>query len=436
VPEFDLSAWLRVKLTAAAPVVATAANVASGAVAAKGANGGNGGNATPSRAAADAPPTGIAGLLRGGSLQADRFTIFGYSFADEVLQVESRDRAWRARVDGPAARGTIVVPFDLQRGGPLVLDMERLTLGPRGGRDDAADAAEPPTDPRELPAMRLNVRALEIQKRRFGSLDAELVRTPDGLRLECGTLRGASFEATGKGTWVAGPQGTATSVTLEATSTDLLDTLNAFGFAPSIAAASAVASAALTWPGGPDDDVLSRVNGTARISLQDGQLLNVQPGAGRMLGLMSVAALPRRLALDFTDITDRGFAYDTITGDFEFRNGNAHTQNLLLKSPAADIGIVGRTGLGARDYDQTAVVTGHLGGPIAAAGALAAGPAIGAAVLLFSKLFEQPLSNIARGYYRITGSWDQPKVERVGTRERTGTEPAKVGEARPTQEGE
>jgi uncharacterized protein YhdP len=406
VPEFDLSAWLRVKLTAPPPAGAPA-------------------SADP------AAPTGIAALLRGGTLHADRFSIFGYSFADEQLQVENRDRAWRARVDGPAARGTIVVPFDLQRGGPLVLEMDRLTLGERGARADPDAAAEPPTDPRELPAMRLVVRSLEIQKRRFGSLEADLARTPDGLRLERGTLRGASFEASGQGTWSAGPQGIATRVTLEATSTDLLDTLSAFGFAPSISAASALASATLTWPGGFDDDVLSRLNGTARLSLQDGQLLNVQPGAGRMLGLMSVSALPRRLALDFTDITDRGFAYDTITGDFEFRNGNAHTQNLLLKSPAADIGIVGRTGLGARDYDQTAVVTGHFDGTMAAAGALAAGPAIGAAVLLFSKLFQQPLANIARGYYRITGSWEKPKVERVGTGRRgDAPEPEKVGDAR------
>jgi uncharacterized protein YhdP len=145
-----------------------------------------------------------------------------------------------------------------------------------------------------------------------------------------------------------------------------------------------------------------------------------------MLGLMSVAALPRRLSLDFTDLTDKGLAYDSITGDFQFRNGNAHTSNLLLKSPAAEIGIVGRTGLAARDYDQTAVVTGHLGGPIAAAGAIAAGPAIGAALLLFSKLFKEPLSGIARGYYRITGTWDKPKVERVGARE---ADAAVVGDA-------
>jgi uncharacterized protein YhdP len=86
----------------------------------------------------------------------------------------------------------------------------------------------------------------------------------------------------------------------------------------------------------------------------------------------------------------------------------------VLKGPAAEIGVVGRTGLKARDYDQTAKVTGHLGGSVAAAGAVFGGPAVGAALLLFSTVFKEPLSGLTRGYYRITGSWDQPKVERIG----------------------
>jgi uncharacterized protein YhdP len=160
--------------------------------------------------------------------------------------------------------------------------------------------------------------------------------------------------------------------------------------------------------------VFARLAGRVKLSVEKGQLMTVDPGAGRVLGLLSVAALPRRLTLDFRDLTDKGFAFDTIKGDFEFRDGNAYTSNLVLKGPAAEIGIVGRTGFKARDYDQTAKVTGHFGGPLAAAGALAAGPAVGAALLLFSTVFKEPLSGIARGYYRITGTWEQPKVERIG----------------------
>jgi uncharacterized protein YhdP len=132
-----------------------------------------------------------------------------------------------------------------------------------------------------------------------------------------------------------------------------------------------------------------------------------------VLGLFSVAALPRRLGLDFKDLTDKGLAFDSVHGDFELRDGNAYTSNLLLRGPAAEIGIAGRTGLATRDYDQTAIVTGNLGASPALAGALAGGPVVGAAVLLFSQVFKEPLKGITRGYYRITGPWDNPTVERV-----------------------
>jgi uncharacterized protein YhdP len=145
-------------------------------------------------------------------------------------------------------------------------------------------------------------------------------------------------------------------------------------------------------------------------------LIGIKPGAGRVLGLASVAALPRRLALDFSDLTDKGFAFDTARGDFDLRDGNAYTDNVLVKGPAAEIGMIGRVGLKNKDYDQTAVVTGSIGNSLPAA-ALLGGPVLGAAVLVFTQVFKQPLKGLARGYYRITGSWDNPTVERIKSAE-------------------
>jgi len=142
-------------------------------------------------------------------------------------------------------------------------------------------------------------------------------------------------------------------------------------------------------------------------------LRDVKPGAGRMLGLLSVVELPRRLTLDFRDVTEEGLAFDKVRGDFELRAGNAYTQNLLLKGAAVDVGVVGRTGLVAQDYDQTVVVSGNPSGPITVAGALAGGPVGAAGALLISQLFKGQLAGLASVYYRVTGPWGAPKVERI-----------------------
>jgi uncharacterized protein YhdP len=155
------------------------------------------------------------------------------------------------------------------------------------------------------------------------------------------------------------------------------------------------------------------MDGTLRLELGDGQLRNVKPGAGRMLGLMSVIELPRRLTLDFRDVTDKGLAFDKVHGDFTVRKGNAFTENLLLKGAAVDIGVVGRTGLATEDYDQTIVVSGNPSGPLTVAGALAAGPVVGAGVLVLSQLFKGQLQGLTRAYYHVAGPWANPVVERI-----------------------
>jgi uncharacterized protein YhdP len=80
--------------------------------------------------------------------------------------------------------------------------------------------------------------------------------------------------------------------------------------------------------------------------------------------------------------------------------------------------LIGRVGLKARDYDQTAVVTGHVSSTLPLA-AFAGGPLVGGVVWVFSQVFKQPLEGLARGYYRITGSWANPTVERIKSADAT-----------------
>jgi uncharacterized protein YhdP len=196
-------------------------------------------------------------------------------------------------------------------------------------------------------------------------------------------------------------------------SSDLGATSRELGIPGALEAKKTHAEASIGWSGGPMGEVLARMNGTVSMSLSEGQVRSLKPGAGRMLGLTSLAELPRRLSLDFHDVTDEGLAFDTVRGDFEIRDGNAYTRNLLLKGPAINIGIVGRTGLAAQDYDQTVVVSGNPIGPVTVAGALAGGPIGAAGGFLLSTLFKGQLQGLARVYYRITGPWADPVVERI-----------------------
>ncbi|MDX1444082.1 MAG: AsmA-like C-terminal region-containing protein, partial [Gammaproteobacteria bacterium] len=54
-----------------------------------------------------------------------------------------------------------------------------------------------------------------------------------------------------------------------------------------------------------------------------------------------------------------------------------------------------------------------VGATIPVAGYLAAGPTVGAALLLASQILKTPLSDITQVKYKITGSWEDPVIEEV-----------------------
>jgi uncharacterized protein YhdP len=167
----------------------------------------------------------------------------------------------------------------------------------------------------------------------------------------------------------------------------------------------------LKWSGGPRRDFMNDIDGAVTVSVGEGILTEVEPGAGRMFGLMSFAALPRRLSLDFSDVFESGFSFDRIVGNFRLVDGEAYTCDLNLTGPGADVGIVGRAGLVSRDYDQTAIISANVGNTLPVVGLVAGGPQVAAALLIFSQIFKKPLKDMGQMYYAVEGSWDDPQID-------------------------
>lgn len=351
--------------------------------------------------------------LAGADLSVDRFEAVGYAFTNVNGRLRPGNRAWDVNMTGDGVDGHAVVPFSFPGEVPLVLDFDRLHFG-----DRATGLGErPDLDPRKLPAIRANLRDFVIDARNFGHVEAEFARGTAGMTLNKFTMTHPSFTAEGRGSWLMHDKGAECQLDFDVKTKDVKAFMGAMQFGTQVEGEEGHMSAHLTWPGAPEASSIERLSGSLEISAAKGQLTSVEPGAGRVFGLMSLAHLPRRLALDFNDLTGEGLSFDTLRGTFRLTDGDAYTDNLTLRGSAAEIGIAGHTSLKNRTYDQTAVVTGQLGASLGVAGALAGGPAIGAALLLFSQIFKEPLQGATRGYYRITGSWDDPQVKRIDARE-------------------
>jgi uncharacterized protein YhdP len=221
-----------------------------------------------------------------------------------------------------------------------------------------------------------------------------------------------SFSAQGSGAWFVGDNGDTTRFAVSLTSTNVAKTLDQLGFDPVIEAQGLDATASVHWPGPPTGDWMAHVGGDVSLHATKGSLLDVAPGGGRLIGLLSFSTLPRRLTLDFRDVFNKGLAFDDIKGDFVVIDGNAYTDNLKLTGPVAEIGVIGRTGLRDHDYHQQAVVTAEPSNVLPTVGLLG-GPAVAAALLIFTRVFKEPLKGLGRVSYCVSGSWQEPSVERL-----------------------
>jgi len=344
---------------------------------------------------------GLAGSPIEADLSLGGLTIGGRRFADVELAFDQTATQHVAVLAGTTIAGRVVVPRgDIKLG--VTAEFERLYVPePAEGVEAAA------LDPARMPGIHFWAKDFRLGAAAFGEARFEAVPFSQGLRFDLVETTSPNVEMRARGEWTRIGRDERSRFEIDFTAESLGRMLDALGYNGKIEGGQTYARLAGSWPGTPTRFSLAAVDGTLEGKVGKGRILDVQPGAGRLFGLLSLQALPRRLTLDFSDFFKSGLAFDSIVGTFALHDGNAHTDDLVLKGPAAEIRIVGRTGLRVRDYDQRLEVTPRVGGVLPVVGALAAGPAGVAAGLVANIL---PLGQVARAEYKVEGSWDKPEI--------------------------
>jgi uncharacterized protein (TIGR02099 family) len=358
-------------------------------------------------------------------LYADELSTGGRTLRTvRVVATRERER-WQAWVDAPALRGEVIVPTDLAGAVPLTFSLEHVDLdlmaAPEG--DEGIEAPRP--DPRSLPALRGVVHSLIHDGRQFTDLRIEATRMRDGLQfhhLQVATAGGhGTLRASGDWRVLAGDSHQ-TQLRFDVRTSHLGRMLTDLGFQHGFDRGEGKVEGQLRWPDTPNRFTWEGLEGNGRVEVENGRLVEVEPGAGRLLGLFSLNMLPRRLALDFRDVFQRGFAFERIKGTVRLVGSDLYTSDLRIQGAAANVEIEGRTGIVARDHDQRIVVTPRVGGTLPVAGALLGGPVAGAAVFILDRVLgmSRGIDEAARVEYRVTGSWEDPEVEVVARPGRNG----------------
>jgi len=259
----------------------------------------------------------------------------------------------------------------------------------------------------------INIKNFYWQDRLIGNLEITANTENDILKIDDLTLVNQSYIIEMNGIQVGSDDSEYSSqVNFQLTASDVSNTLDNLGVDLAIEGNYLYLNGELLWQDNLSNWQSDTLEGQIQINLSDGLLPNLEPGAGRIAGLMSFTALPRRLAFDFRDVFSPGLSYDEISADYLISSGIAYTENFLLSGPIADISITGNLDIVNENYLQLALVSDDAGDALPSIGFFA-GPGVGTALLLFSQIFKQPIQGISRAAYCISGNWEDPLVELI-----------------------
>lgn len=347
-----------------------------------------------------------ASPVRRVDLSAGQLNLLDRAFSETRVQLDQVADGVQVRFDGAQINGVLDVPAALPA---LRGRFDRLywpSQRPAGENSSHGDAVD-------IPPLDFVIDDLRLGEAKLGHAVIKAYPTPEGLHVEQLQTRHPGQDLTASGDWTQMGGASRSRFTLDFRGDDIGKMLDALGFSGMIDGGKVKVLMTGSWPGSPADFAMKVFNGTLDVDVGEGRILDVEPGAGRMLGLVSITQIPRRLLLDFSDIFGDGLGFNSLRGHFDVAGGQARTDDLIVQAAAAEIRVRGRAGLVDQDYDQLIDVRPKTGSVFPAVGALAAGPvgiAIGA---LAQALFQKPMKRAARTVYHVTGPWASPEVKVV-----------------------
>jgi len=317
---------------------------------------------------------------------------------------------------------------------PEVLGKAKLSLLPnqqilRGNfkklyiRQKQQPKSQDTLDPSILPALNITVEDFQLDKKRLGKLT--LITKPKNQGQEITKLQTQShdFGIQAKGEWTVKNQRHQTLLNGQFTSKNFKRASRALDFTPSIESNKTRIDFSLNWLGAPYEFSMAKLNGSAYFKMSNGRVINVSKqtsqmiGIGRMLNMLSISSIPKRLRLNFSDLTETGLHFDDFKGKVLILNGNATTNDAQLDGSVSRIRWKGRVGLNARDYDLIMRVEPHMMSSLPVVAAIAGGPVVGpvagVATWMMNKVIAPDLERMSSYTYEIKGPWADPLVRSI-----------------------
>jgi len=336
-----------------------------------------------------------------------------------VAGVTHSKGVWQASIDSQQAVGYITWnESPTGKGvGKVTARLSSLII-PESQAAEVKDFLESSTNAPTIPALDIEVQRLEWFNRPLGQLELHaynaLITSAREWRISKLSLVNADGELNGTGRWQSkdGQHNTALNFNMDIHDAGKL--LERFGFKDTLRNGKGKLSGDIAWKGLPYHMDLPSLSGTLALNVEKGQFLKQDPGAAKLLGVLSLQALPRLLKLDFNDVFSEGLQFDGITANATINHGIVKTDNLKMHGVQATVLMDGTADIANESTNLRVVVIPQVNlGTAPLVYALAVNPVIGLGSYLAQLFLSAPVMKALTYQMQVTGPWKAPVITKI-----------------------
>ena len=369
---------------------------------------------------------GVPVKLAGADLSIQKLNGYGHTVTDLHIKASSRNDILKAQLSSRVINGELswrASDWQAADNGRLVARLKNLDLGQEesalAGKDNAKNNQPGvipqvvASSPLELPLIDLVVEKLSTKGRPLGKLELLAQQKGEDYRIDYLRLINPDGVLSLDGKWQMSETSPQTQVNLKLDISNAGNILSRAGYPNSVKNGSGKLEGSFSWPGTPAMYGSDRLNGTLSLNTGKGQFLQIDPGIGKLLSILSLQALPKRITLDFEDVFSKGFEFDKITGTADIKQGVIYTNNLKIEGSSAKVSMSGQMDLNNETQNLKVRIVPTVGNSAALISGLVATPVVGVGVYIISNILGDPLGQMAAFEYNISGGWADPIVEKA-----------------------
>ncbi|NIY89920.1 YhdP family protein, partial [Vibrio campbellii] len=357
------------------------------------------------------------------SMDVQNLELGGIEFHDVNLNARKKNLSWQLDVDSQEVKGkaNYLKPSELS----VSLDHLHLYIPgfdemtkERGSLFASEDQAAPLISNfdrkfhAEMPNLTLSIDDFWLQGYKVGKVNVDVARANNRLEWKNVNFSSGQNRVDMSGWWELTKERSHSNLTMKVKGENNSDLMERFGITSGIQQAPFEINAKLDWDGAPWSMKTQSLQGDVSTEFGKGVITEVS-GAARLLGLFSLDSIIRKMQLDFTDVFDKGMAFNSITGTGKIQDGVFITNDIEMDALAGEMKIRGIADMNTRLVDAEVNFTPDITSGIPMLTAFAVAPQTALYVLAISTVISPVVEVFTQVNYEVKGPLDSPTVKEV-----------------------